>query len=404
MNRSTDRILTTHSGSLSRTAPIIEGMKAKTLRRPVDEDQLQKDITAGIAEVVGKQVEAGIDIVNDGEYARRGFTSYIHERIAGLAPLVLKPGDKNPLDQIGHERERDIFPGFYAQHDKAYRFMWMLPSVDMSEMKNIRGKSEIFKVVAPISYASDGPVQRDIANLKAALKGRNTADAFITAVTPTTERRDAGILDFYKSLEEYRYAVADVLNEEYKAIVAAGFILQLDRPAQNPILGLESDEEIARVLDEGIEVVNYALRGVPEDRVRIHWCGGSGNRPHTQNVPIAKMARSMLKLNVGAYGIEAATPRHEHEYRIWEDIKLPEGKTLVPGVISQSTNIVEHPECVAWRITNFANLVGRENVIAGVDCGFSQDWDLIRVHPEVQWAKLRSLAEGAALASKRLWN
>jgi 5-methyltetrahydropteroyltriglutamate--homocysteine methyltransferase len=229
------------------------------------------------------------------------------------------------------------------------------------------------------------------------------ADAFITAVTPTTERRDAGVLDFYPSIEAYRYAVADVLNQEYKAIVDAGFILQLDRPAQNPVLGLDTDEAIVRTLEEGIEIVNYALRGIPEDRVRIHWCGGSGNRPHTQNIPIAKMARSMLKLNVGAYGIEAATPRHEHEYRIWEDIKLPDGKILIPGVISQSTNVVEHPECVAWRIKNFADLVGRENVIAGVDCGFSQDWDLIRVHPEVQWAKLRSLAEGAAIASRELW-
>jgi 5-methyltetrahydropteroyltriglutamate--homocysteine methyltransferase len=404
LNRSTERILTTHSGSLSRTAPIIEGMKAKTLRKPVDEAELQKHITAGIAEVVRKQVEAGLDIVNDGEYARRGFTSYIHERIGGLQPLVLKPGEKNPLDQIGHEIERDIFPGFYAQHDKAYRFMWMLPEVDMSEMKNIRGKSEIFKLVAPLSYAGDKTVQRDISNLKSALTDTNVADAFITAVTPTTERRDAGILDFYKNLQEYRYAIAEVLNKDYKAIVDAGFVLQLDRPAQNPVLGLDTDEEIVRTLEEGIEVVNHALRGIPEDRVRIHWCGGSGNRPHTQNIPIAKMARSMLKLKVGAFGIEAATPRHEHEYRIWEDIKLPEGKILIPGVISQSTNVVEHPECVAWRITNFANLVGRENVIAGVDCGFSQDWDLIRVHPEVQWAKLRSLAEGAAIASKKLWN
>jgi 5-methyltetrahydropteroyltriglutamate--homocysteine methyltransferase len=403
VNRSTDRILTTHCGSLSRTAPIIEGMKARTLRKPVDEEELQKNITAGIAEVVNKQIEAGLDVVNDGEYARRGFTTYIHERFAGIEPLVLKPGDKNPLDQIGHEIERDIFPGFYAQHDKAYRFMWMLPEVDMSEMQNIRGKSEIFKLTGPLTYAGASAVQRDISNLEAALEENTVADAFITAVTPTTERRDAGILDFYPSIEAYRYAIADVLNQEYKAIVDAGFILQLDRPAQNPVLGLDTDEAIIRTLEEGIEVVNHALRGIPEDRVRIHWCGGSGNRPHTQNIPIAKMARSMLKLNVGAYGIEAATPRHEHEFQIWEDIKLPDGKILVPGVISQSTNVVEHPECVAWRITNFAKLVGRENVIAGADCGFSQDWDLIRVHPEVQWAKLHSLAEGAAIASKQLW-
>jgi 5-methyltetrahydropteroyltriglutamate--homocysteine methyltransferase len=403
VNRSTDRILTTHVGSLIRTKPIIEGMKARTLRKPYDEAQLARDITAGIAEVVRKQIEIGLDIVNDGEYARRGFTTYVHERLGGLEPLVLRPGEKNPLDQIGHELERDEFPGFYAQHDKVYRFQWMLPGVDMSEMLDIRGKSEIFRLVAPISYIGWDAVGTDMSNLRAALDGGTVADAFITAVTPTTERRDADVLEHYSSRDDYLRALGDALHEEYKAITDAGFILQLDRPAQNPVLNLKSDEEITRELERGIEIVNYALRGIPADRVRAHWCGGSGNRPHTQNIPLRRMAKAMLKLNVGAYGIEAATPRHEHEWQIWQDIKLPDGKILIPGLISQSTNVVEHPELVAWRIKNFAGAVGKENVIAGVDCGFSQDWDLIRVHPEVQWAKLRSLVEGAAIASKELW-
>jgi 5-methyltetrahydropteroyltriglutamate--homocysteine methyltransferase len=403
MHRSTDRILTTHAGSLIRTKPIIEGMKARTLGQPHDEAALGRDIRAGIEDVVRKQVETGLDIVNDGEYARRGFTTYIHERLGGLEPLVLRPGDKNPLDQIGHELERDEFPGFYAQHDKVYRFMWMLPGVDMTEMLNVRGKSEIFKLTGPITYIGQDAVRADMDNLRVGLAGAAVSDAFITAVTPTTERRDAGVLDHYSSQEDYLQALGDALHEEYKAVTDAGFILQLDRPAQNPVLNLKSDEEITRELERGIEVVNYALRGIDPGRVRAHWCGGSGNRPHTQNIPLRRMARAMLKLNVGAYGIEAATPRHEHEWQIWEDIKLPEGRILIPGLVSQSTNVVEHPELVAWRIRNFAGLVGRENIIAGVDCGFSQDWDVIRVHPEIQWAKLRSLVEGAAIASKELW-
>jgi 5-methyltetrahydropteroyltriglutamate--homocysteine methyltransferase len=403
VSRSEDRILTTHAGSLVRTRDIIEGMKAKTLGHPYDTEKLEADITAGIEEVVRKQVEAGIDIPNDAEYARRGFTTYIHERLGGLEQIVLKPGEKNPIDGVGHNLERDEFPGFYAQHDKAYRFMWMLPGVDMSEMASIRGKSEIFRLTGPITYQGPQAVEKDIANLKGAVKGLSVADAFITAVTPTTERRDVGISDYYPSHDDYLHALADAMHQDYKAITDAGFILQLDRPAQNPVLNLSTDEEITRELERGIEVINYALRGIPADRVRTHWCGGSGNRPHTQNIPLRRMARALLKLNVGAYGIEAANPRHEHEWQIWEDIKLPDGKTLVPGVISQSTNVVEHPDLIAWRIKNFASLVGKENIIAGSDCGFSQDWDVIRVHPEIQWAKLRSLAEGAAIATKELW-
>ena len=403
MQRSTDRILTTHAGSLIRTREVIEGMKARTLGEPVDQERFEQQVRAAIAEVVRRQVEVGIDIPSDGEYARRGYTTYIHERIGGLEPLVLDPNIKNPLDRLGHQLEQDLFPGFFAQYDKAYRFMWMLPEVDMSGMEKVRGKSELFRLTAPLHYVGAETVRRDLANLRDALDGLHVADAFITAVTSTTPRRDAGVLDFYESEEAYFVALADILNQEYKAITDAGFILQLDRPAQNPVLNLQSDDKIAMALDAAVELENYALRGIPAERVRIHWCGGSGNRPHVQDIPIAKMAKSMLKLNVGAYGIEAASPRHEHEWQIWEDIKLPDGKVLVPGMISQSTNIVEHPELVAWRIKNFASLVGRENIIAGVDCGFSQDWDAIRVHPEIQWAKLQALTEGAAIASRELW-
>jgi 5-methyltetrahydropteroyltriglutamate--homocysteine methyltransferase len=409
MNRSTDRILTTHAGSLVRTLEIIELMKARTLGKPVTDEEFQETVASGVADVVRRQVEAGVDIPNDGEYGRRDFRVYIGERIEGLERVQLKPGETNPFDSFrGPKGEWDQFPSFYAQYYASAQFAWQPPEVDMSEIAALRSKrgfnsGVVHRLVGPLRY-NDTAVQRDIAQMRAALDGLEVADAFISAVTPTNmTRQDINILDFYPSLEAYQYALADVMREEYKAITEAGFILQLDRPAQDPTYQLEDEQEIAKALDAAIEIENYALRDIPVERTRLHWCGGSSNRPHLNNIPMGKVAKSMLKLNVGAYGFEAANPRHEHEFRIWEDIKLPEGKVIVPGLISQSTNVVEHPELVAWRIKNFTDLVGRENVIAGVDCGFSQGWDHPRTHADVQWAKLRALAEGAAIATAELW-
>jgi 5-methyltetrahydropteroyltriglutamate--homocysteine methyltransferase len=408
LNRSTDRILTTHTGSLVRTLDVIEGMKARTLGDLVDEAVLEESIVAGIGDAVRRQVAAGVDIPSDGEYGRQGFNIYIEERIGGLERVARRPdrkrGEKTANDyRDGSKAEWEQFPGFSAQYSATAKYMWVPPEVDMSKFMQRPSERQVYQVVGPLRHV-DTAVQRDIANLRAALDGLEVADAFITAVTPTTKREHTDVLDFYTSFEAYEYALADAMREEYKAITDSGFILQLDRPALDPLEGLGSDEEMAKALEAGIEVTNYALRGIPEDRVRLHWCGGSGNRPHVHNIPMAKVAKSMLKLNVGAYGFEAANPRHEHEWQIWEDIKLPDGKIIVPGVISQSTNVVEHPELIAWRIKNFARLVGRENVIAGVDCGFSQFWHMPRVHSEVQWAKLHALAEGAAIASEELWS
>jgi 5-methyltetrahydropteroyltriglutamate--homocysteine methyltransferase len=402
MNRSIDRILTTHVGSLIRTREIMQGMKARTLNQPYDEIALDTAVRAGIRQVVRHQVEVGIDIPNDGEYARRSFTAYIHQRLGGLEPRVLEPGEHNPLDQVGHQLERAAFRDFYEQHDKLYRTMWMLPGISMEDMVDVRGKSELFRLSGPLTYVGYDQVRGDLENLRAALEGLHVSDAFVTAVTPTTERKDRGILEYYPSHRAYLYALADALHEEYRAITDAGFILQIDRAAQNPVLNLAGDDVIHE-MELGVEVVNHALRGIPEHRVRSHWCSGSGNRPHTQDIPLAKIAPTMLKLKAQAYGFEAANPRHEHEFQIWEDIKLPDGKIIMPGLISQSTNVVEHPELIAWRIKNFTRLVGKENVIASADCGFSQDWEVIRVHPSIQWAKLQSLADGAAMASMELW-
>jgi 5-methyltetrahydropteroyltriglutamate--homocysteine methyltransferase len=257
-----------------------------------------------------------------------------------------------------------------------------------------------------VSYAGSAAVQQDIANFKAAMEGLQFEEAFIPAATPSPTEADWS--GQYSSEQAFLYALADALHEEYKAIVDAGFLLQLDLglPARNQVLPGNphpSWEELRRVSEMQVDAYNHALQGIPQDRVRYHLCWGSMNTPHTSDIPLKDIVDLILKINAQAYSIEAANPRHEHEWMVWKDVKLPEGKILIPGIISHQTNVVEHPELVAWRIKNYASVVGRENVIAGTDCGFSQGWNMIRVHPEVQWAKLKALAEGAALASKELF-
>jgi 5-methyltetrahydropteroyltriglutamate--homocysteine methyltransferase len=403
MKRSTDRILTTHSGSLIRTREIIEGMKARTIGRPYDQDRLGANIRKGIAEVVRKQAEAGIDIVNDGEFGRRGFTSYIHERLEGL-----EPRDPEPRDfQLGPGGERAQFPEFSEQYDSHFRYIWMYPDISMDEVANAPAIVERFRVTGPIRYKGQAYVQRDIEQLQSAVEGLNVSDVFITAVTPTSRNSDRDIEKVYPSREAYLYDLAEAMHEEYKAVTDAGFILQCDFAALNPHALVERTsagrDDARRARELAVEMLNHALRDIPEEQVRYHHCWGSNNRPHTTDTPLEEILPQLLKIKAQAYGFEAANPRHEHEWMVWKDVKLPDGKILIPGLISQSTNVVEHPELVAWRIRNFASVVGKENIIAGVDCGFSQYWDQIRVHPTVQWAKLRALAEGAALASKELW-
>jgi len=406
MNRSTDRILTTHVGSLVRTRAVIEGLKARALKQPYDHAAFAEAVRTGVAEVVARQIEVGIDIPNDGELGRPGYTTYINDRLGGLEPRDLEAGEV----VFGHHPERQQFPEFFAQYDKHYRYLWMLPGVSLDDVPNLMGNHERFRVTGPITYIGQAAIQRDTHNLRAALQGKNVADAFLTAVTPVARHNDRAILEFYPSQQAYLYAVADALHSEYCAIVDAGFILQVDFGALNPhtqMVLLEnrnpSAAEVQRAIELGIDVLNHALRGIPEDRIRYHHCSGSMASPHTQDVPLHEVVPHLLKIKAQAYVIEGANPRHEHEWLIWRDLKLPDGKILIPGLISHQTNVVEHPELVAWRIQNFASLIGKENLIAGADCGFSQFWDSIRVHPTVQWAKLEALAQGAALASRALW-
>jgi 5-methyltetrahydropteroyltriglutamate--homocysteine methyltransferase len=394
-------------GSLARTRAIIEGMKARRLGELQDPTALAENIRQGVTEVVRKQLEIGIDIPSDGEYGRYGFFSYIHERLGGLEPRELLPGES----VWGDVNERRIFPDFFEQYDRHYRFLWMLPQVSIEELANAPGSYERFRVTGPIAYTGRDAIQGEIETFRSALDGLQFEDAFIPAVTPASRKTDLNVLDFYPSQQSYLYAVADAMREEYKAITDAGFIVQLDYAALNPnpqdqvlIETLNpTDADMTRARELGVEVVNHALQGIPEEQVRFHHCWGSHNQPHTQDIPLKSIASLLVKINAQAYSIEAANPRHEHEWMIWKDVKLPEGKILIPGFISIHTNVVEHPELVAWRIKNYASVVGRENLIAGVDCGFSQYWDTIRVHPSIQWAKLRALVDGAALATQELW-
>ena len=406
MNRSTDRILTTHVGSLVRPLNILLWMKAKTLERPIDEAQFEADVRQSIIEVVRQQADIGIDVPSNGEFGRHGFRGYVNERLRGVV-LREYHTDENAW-QYGGGGERRVFPEFFEQYYQHYRFLWMPSEVHLEDLPNVPGNYQRYRVVGEVSYAGEDAIARELETLKTAVSGLPFADVFMPAEVPTSRIDDENLLEFYPSQEAYLYAVADALHDEYKAITDAGFLVQLDLAALNPRRAPSRTSPAGAILgqqeaEQRVEVLNHALRGIPEDRVRYHHCWGSMNSPHTQDTPLRELLPMMLKINAQAYVIEAANPRHEHEWMVWQDVKLPDGKILVPGVISHQTNVVEHPELVAWRIKNFASVVGKENVIAGVDCGFSQFWDSMRVHPTVQWAKLKSLVDGAALASQDLW-
>jgi 5-methyltetrahydropteroyltriglutamate--homocysteine methyltransferase len=405
VKRSTERILTTHVGSLVRPAEILEDILAKVRREPYDEAAFAEKVSRGVRDVVRKQAEVGIDVPSDGEYSKPSFSSYITDRLNGLESRVTGttvPGQT----AMNYPILNDEFPGFMAQYNAMYRTMWLPPGIPREKLANLPQEKTF--VTGKITYAGQDALQRDIETFKAALEGQPFEEAFIPAATPSATDVN-GLEEHYPSEQAYLYDLADALHEEYKAIVDAGFIVQLDLglPARNQVLPGKPNptwEELRRASEMQVEAYNHALRGIPEDRVRYHLCWGSMNTPHTSDVPLKDVVDLILRINAQAYSIEAANPRHEHEWMVWQDVKLPEGKLLIPGIVSHQTNVVEHPELVAWRIENYASVVGRENVIAGTDCGFAQGWSMHRVHPEIQWAKLRALVEGAALASQKLFS
>jgi 5-methyltetrahydropteroyltriglutamate--homocysteine methyltransferase len=405
MKRSTERILTTHVGSLVRPPEILEAILTRAAGREADEDAFEQMVSDGVCQVVRKQAEVGIDIPSDGEFSKPNFFGYATERLDGLTT-------QNKADvptAMNYPILVQEYPGFMAQYNSMYRTMWMPPSLprELIDAAITHTAHERTVVTGRVTYKGHQFVQRDLSNFKTALGGLRFEEAFVPSATPSRTDADPG--GVYENEQAYLYDLADAMHEEYKAIVDAGFIVQLDLglPARNQVLPgkpAPSWEELRRASEMQIEAYNHALRGIPEDRVRYHLCWGSMNTPHTSDVPLKDIVDLILKINAQAYSIEAANPRHEHEWMVWQDVKLPDGKILIPGIISHQTNVVEHPELVAWRIKNYAGVVGKENVIASTDCGFSQGWQMIRVHPEVQWAKLSALVEGAALASKDLWH
>jgi 5-methyltetrahydropteroyltriglutamate--homocysteine methyltransferase len=388
MKRSVDRILTTHVGSLIRPQPLQEFLRAKQASKPFDLQAYDHCLSRSVADVVRRQAEAGVDVISDGEFGKSiSWSQYVLERLSGFERRPVRPGG-NPF-QRGADRER--FAEFYAELDAHEEVATRTDSV----------------CVGPINYTGQAELQRDIENFKAALKGVNVEEAFLPVAAPASVIPDRKN-EYYKSDEECLFAIGAAMRTEYKMIVDAGFLLQLDdaRAAvtYDRMVPPAAFADYRKWVDMHMEVLNHAIEGLPPERIRYHVCWGSWPGPHTTDVPLKEIVDLILKVKVGAYVIEGANPRHEHEWKVWKDVKLPDGKVLIPGVISHATNVVEHPELVAERIGRYARLVGRENVLAGTDCGFAQGPFYRRVHPSIMWAKLEALAQGARLASKELWS
>jgi len=403
MKASTDRIQVTHAGSLPRTPELVAANAARefeddgfTLKRTPEFDRLLSEAVTGL---VRDQIDAGVTVVGDGEFGKASSNPtdygawwvYSFQRVTGLSlsevhafnePEHLSEPGRVRLTSFHGRRDRKAFPDFYAELDTG-RVATQFPSV-----------------TGPIEYKGHDLVAADVANLKAALAATGEDEGFITSISPGSAARIVN--EFYATDEEHVWAWAAALREEYRAITDAGLVLQIDDPsmaenfdAVNPEPAIEDYLAFTRIR---LEALNWALEGIPEEQVRFHLCWGSWHGPHTTDLEFRHIVGTMLEVRAGAYSFEAANARHEHEWTIWEDVELPEGKLILPGVVSHATNVVEHPELVAQRIGNFARLVGREAVVASTDCGLGG-----RVHRDVAWAKLRALAEGAALASSRLW-
>ena len=410
MRRSESRILTTHAGALPRPDDLLT-LNAQLPSDPELTHAHRLRLRSAVQEVVARQTQLGIDVINDGEYGKTmrarldygAWISYVIERFTGFEdtdgvdvghPFTGAPPD-DALKPGSHKNRRDrhAFPDVYAEVDR--------------EMFAGGPRPMGRPIVGKVSYRGHDAMQADIDNLRAALTtdvvsgfSRTSSDAFMASPAPGTFGRDQN--RYYKTQEEFLFAIADALRVEYRAITDAGFILQIDDPgmaenwdAMDPSVTLEEYRAYARLC---IDALNHALEGIPEERVRYHMCWGSWHGPHLTDIPLRDIVDLLLMIHAGAYSLEAGNVRHEHEWKVWRDVKLPDGKLLIPGVVSHATNVVEHPELVTDRIMQYAQLVGRENVIAGTDCGLGG-----RIHPSLAWAKLQVLVEGAALASRQLW-
>jgi 5-methyltetrahydropteroyltriglutamate--homocysteine methyltransferase len=385
MKRSINRILTTHAGRLDGPPELMQMTREIMSGRAFDQQELGSITRNGIAHVIRKQADSGIDVISDGEVTKFGFggLAYYGRRLSGLGSRPLKTGEAPIMAMQTNER---------LEFAEFYREMEFLPIPAERAVCN-----------GAVRYIGQEEIKRDIGLFRSTLAetGANPEETFMCALAP-------GWLEhffyneYYSTDEEYLFALADAIKHEYKAIVDAGLILQIDDPAlpdtYDMIVPAPTIQEYRKFAAVRVEALNHALEGLPDDRIRFHICWGSWHGPHTHDLPLKDIVDLMLKVKAGAYSVEAANPRHEHEWKIWKEVKLPPGKILIPGVVSHASNVIEHPELVADRIALYAGLVGRENVIAGTDCGMG-----LRVHPQIAWAKLKALSDGAALATKELW-
>jgi 5-methyltetrahydropteroyltriglutamate--homocysteine methyltransferase len=388
MERSTDRILTTHVGSLIRPEPLRQFLREKEAGRSFDQEGYARCLRESVAEVVRQQAETGIDVISDGEFGKAiSWSQYALFRLGGFERRPFKAQAGNPFAR-GADRTR--FAEFYADLDSRDRIETVLDSV----------------AIGPITYTGQAELARDIDDFKAALRNVKVTEGFLPVAAPASVIPDRKN-EYYKTDDELQEAIGDAMHTEYKMIIDAGLLVQLDdaRAAvtYDRMVPPKSFAEYRKWLGKQVEIINHAIKGLPREKIRYHVCWGSWPGPHASDVPFGAIADLILKVRAGAYSIEAANPRHEHEWTVWQDRKLPDGTLLIPGIISHATNIVEHPELVAQRIVRLARLVGRENVIASTDCGFAQVTYFARVHPQIMWAKLGALVEGARIASKELW-
>jgi 5-methyltetrahydropteroyltriglutamate--homocysteine methyltransferase len=394
MRRSTDRIRTTHVGSIARLPQVVPLMHARERGQPYDLAAFNDAVRSAVDEVVQRQVQLGIDTVSDGEQGKSSFNNYINERLTGFERREGTPsGAGRGSVAWSGSRERAVFPEFYEWYGR-----------QVSEPLSGGG---VYVCTGPVAYRGQAAVQHDIAVVKAAALQAGADEVFMPAVAAATVAA-ARPNEYYRTEGEYLQALADALQEEYQAIVDAGLVLQIDDPRLISEYTMAPEMDVAawrKWAGTRVEAINHSLKDIPIDMVRFHTCYSIDIGPRESDLELKDIADVMLRVNTGAYSFEAANPRHEHEYHVWEQVKLPEGKVLIPGVISHTTHLVEHPELIAERISRYARIAGRENIIAGADCGFAATARTEpEIHPTVAWAKLRALAQGARLASRQLWS
>jgi 5-methyltetrahydropteroyltriglutamate--homocysteine methyltransferase len=392
MLRSDNHIAVTHCGSLPRPEELMAMLAVRDAGEPHDAQALATCIAASVKNVVQRQVDLGIDIVDDGEHSKMSFTSYTAARLAGLEPTEV-PGDAR-----GESRDSLEFAAVYAEQRAMY-------AARPSNVRRRRVRS-ILACTGPIRYTGHAQVQTDILNLKQAMQASGAQAGFVTALSPTNVAPHYRN-EYYRTEEEYLVAIADAMHAEYQAITDAGFDVQIDDPRmatyydRSPGASLRECREFIAL---SVEIINHALRGIPENQVRFHTCYSTNVAPRAHDLELKYFVDLMLTIRAGAYSIEGANPRHEHEWQVWQDVKLPDDKVLIPGAVSHCITLVEHPELVAQRIQRYASVLGRERVLASNDCGFATAAAGDEVHPDVAWAKLNALSEGAKLASQRLWS